>query len=449
MFKKILIANRGEIAVRIIRTCKEMGIKTVAIYSETDKNALHVQLADESVCIGPDKAKDSYLNEKNILSATVLKGAEAIHPGFGFLSENSKFARMCEECNIAFIGPDFSNIELMGNKSNAREVMKKAGIPIVPGSDGVINEYEDALKIAEKMGYPVMIKASSGGGGRGIRIVHKEDDLKNAFNTAKAEAKACFGDSSMYIEKFIKNPKHIEVQILGDKFGNVIYLGERDCSIQRRNQKIIEEAPGATISKELRNKMGEVAVRAAKYINYKNAGTIEFLLDEDNNFYFMEMNTRIQVEHGITEMICDVDLIKEQINIASGKELTIKQSDVEIRGHAIECRINAEDPSKNFMPCPGEIKYLNLPGGLGIRVDTAIYSGYEIPPSYDSMVGKIIAYAPTRFEAIKKMERALSELIIDGIETNINFHLEILNNENFLNGEFSTKFIDKEFGHCF
>lgn len=449
MFKKILIANRGEIAVRIIRTCKEMGIKTVAVYSETDKNALHVQLADESVCIGPDKAKDSYLNEKNILSATVLKGAEAIHPGFGFLSENSKFARMCEECNIAFIGPDFSNIELMGNKSNAREVMQRAGIPIVPGSDGVINEYEDALKIAEKMGYPVMIKASSGGGGRGIRIVHKKEDLKSAFTTAKAEAKACFGDSSMYIEKFIKNPKHIEVQILGDKFGNVIYLGERDCSIQRRNQKIIEEAPGATISKELRNKMGEVAVRAAKYINYKNAGTIEFLLDEDNNFYFMEMNTRIQVEHGITEMICDVDLIKEQINIASGKELTIKQSDVEIRGHAIECRINAEDPSKNFMPCPGEIKYLNLPGGLGIRVDTAIYSGYEIPPSYDSMVGKIIAYAPTRFEAIKKMERALSELIIDGIETNINFHLEILNNENFLNGEFSTKFIDKEFGHCF
>lgn len=449
MFKKILIANRGEIAVRIIRTCKEMGIKTVAVYSETDKNALHVQLADESVCIGPDKAKDSYLNEKNILSATVLKGAEAIHPGFGFLSENSKFARMCEECNIAFIGPDFSNIELMGNKSNAREVMKKAGIPIVPGSDGVINEYDDALKIAEKMGYPVMIKASSGGGGRGIRIVHKKEDLKNAFNTAKAEAKVCFGDSSMYIEKFIKNPKHIEVQILGDKFGNVIYLGERDCSIQRRNQKIIEEAPGATISKELRNKMGEVAVRAAKYINYKNAGTIEFLLDEDNKFYFMEMNTRIQVEHGITEMICDVDLIKEQINIASGKELTIKQSDVEIRGHAIECRINAEDSSKNFMPCPGEVKYLNLPGGLGIRVDTAIYSGYEIPPSYDSMVGKIIAYAPTRFEAIKKMERALSELIIDGIETNINFHLEILNNENFLNGEFSTKFIDKEFGHCF
>lgn len=449
MFKKILIANRGEIAVRIIRTCKEMGIKTVAVYSETDKNALHVQLADESVCIGPDKAKDSYLNEKNILSATVLKGAEAIHPGFGFLSENSKFARMCEECNIAFIGPDFSNIELMGNKSNAREVMKKAGIPIVPGSDGVINEYDDALKIAEKMGYPVMIKASSGGGGRGIRIVHKKEDLKNAFNTAKAEAKACFGDSSMYIEKFIKNPKHIEVQILGDKFGNVIYLGERDCSIQRRNQKIIEEAPGATISKELRNKMGEVAVRAAKYINYKNAGTIEFLLDEDNKFYFMEMNTRIQVEHGITEMICDVDLIKEQINIASGKELTIKQSDVEIRGHAIECRINAEDSSKNFMPCPGEVKYLNLPGGLGIRVDTAIYSGYEIPPSYDSMVAKIIAYAPTRFEAIKKMERALSELIIDGIETNINFHLEILNNENFLNGEFSTKFIDKEFGHCF
>lgn len=449
MFKKILIANRGEIAVRIIRTCKEMGIKTVAVYSETDKNALHVQLADESVCIGPDKAKDSYLNEKNILSATVLKGAEAIHPGFGFLSENSKFARMCEECNIAFIGPDFSNIELMGNKSNAREVMKKAGIPIVPGSDGVINEYDDALKIAEKMGYPVMIKASSGGGGRGIRIVHKKEDLKNAFNTAKAEAKACFGDSSMYIEKFIKNPKHIEVQILGDKFGNVIYLGERDCSIQRRNQKIIEEAPGATISKELRNTMGEVAVRAAKYINYKNAGTIEFLLDEDNNFYFMEMNTRIQVEHGITEMICDVDLIKEQINIASGKELTIKQSDVEIRGHAIECRINAEDSSKNFMPCPGEVKYLNLPGGLGIRVDTAIYTGYEIPPSYDSMVGKIIAYAPTRFEAIKKMERALSELIIDGIETNINFHLEILNNENFLNGEFSTKFIDKEFGHCF
>ncbi|NEU04350.1 MULTISPECIES: acetyl-CoA carboxylase biotin carboxylase subunit [Clostridium] len=447
MFKKILIANRGEIAVRIIRACKELGIKTVAIYSTLDKDALHVQLADEAVCIGPAKAKDSYLNEKNILSATVLTGAEAIHPGFGFLSENSKFAKMCEQCNITFIGPSYENIENMGNKSKAREIMKKANIPIVPGSEGIIKDSQEALKISREIGYPIMVKASAGGGGRGIRIVYDEKDLVSAFETAKTEAEISFGDGSIYMERFIESPRHIEVQILADNYGNTVYLGERDCSIQRRNQKVIEEAPGPIITEDLREKMGEVAVRAAKFINYKNAGTIEFLLDKDNKFYFMEMNTRIQVEHAITEMITGVDLIKEQIKIASGEKLDFSQEDIILKGHSIECRINAEIPSKNFIPCPGEIKYLNLPGGLGIRVDTAIYAGYEIPPTYDSMIAKIISYGKDRDEAIKKMERALDELLIDGVETNVDFLLEILNNKKFKEGNFNTKFISEQLGY--
>lgn len=447
MFKKILIANRGEIAVRIIRACKELGIKTVAIYSTLDKDALHVQLADEAVCIGPAKAKDSYLNEKNILSATVLTGAEAIHPGFGFLSENSKFAKMCEQCNITFIGPSYENIENMGNKSKAREIMKKANIPIVPGSEGIIKDSQEALKISREIGYPIMVKASAGGGGRGIRIVYDEKDLVSAFETAKTEAEISFGDGSIYMERFIESPRHIEVQILADNYGNTVYLGERDCSIQRRNQKVIEEAPGPIITEDLREKMGEVAVRAAKFINYKNAGTIEFLLDKDNKFYFMEMNTRIQVEHAITEMIAGVDLIKEQIKIASGEKLDFSQEDIILKGHSIECRINAEIPSKNFIPCPGEIKYLNLPGGLGIRVDTAIYAGYEIPPTYDSMIAKIISYGKDRDEAIKKMERALDELLIDGVETNVDFLLEILNNKKFKEGNFNTKFISEQLGY--
>lgn len=447
MFKKILIANRGEIAVRIIRACREMGIKTVAVYSEIDVNALHTQLADEAICIGPAKSKDSYLNEENILSATVLTGAEAIHPGFGFLSENSKFAKMCEECNITFIGPSFENIENMGNKAKAREMMINANVPIVPGSDGIVENSQSALEISKKIGYPVMIKASAGGGGRGIRIVRNEEELISSFETAKTEAKTAFGDDSMYIEKFIEEPRHIEIQILADNYGNTIYLGERDCSIQRRNQKVMEEAPGPTISEELRMSMGEVAVKAAKSIGYKNAGTIEFLLDKHGNYYFMEMNTRIQVEHPITEMITGMDLIKEQIKIAYGESLAFTQEDIKLNGHAIECRINAENPSKNFMPCPGEINYLHLPGGLGVRIDSSVYQGYIIPPTYDSMIAKLIVHGRTREEAIGRMERALGEFIIDGVTTNIGFQLEILSNPKFLSGDFDTSFVTSELGY--
>ncbi len=447
MFKKILIANRGEIAVRIIRACREMGIKTVAVYSEIDVDALHTQLADEAICIGPAKSKDSYLNEENILSATVLTGAEAIHPGFGFLSENSKFAKMCEECNITFIGPSFENIENMGNKAKAREIMINANVPIVPGSDGIVENSQSALEISRKIGYPVMIKASAGGGGRGIRIVRDEEELISSFETAKTEAKTAFGDDSMYIEKFIEEPRHIEIQILADNYGNTIYLGERDCSIQRRNQKVMEEAPGPTISEELRMSMGEVAVKAAKSIGYKNAGTIEFLLDKHGNYYFMEMNTRIQVEHPITEMITGMDLIKEQIKIAYGESLAFTQEDIKLNGHAIECRINAENPSKNFMPCPGEINYLHLPGGLGVRIDSSVYQGYIIPPTYDSMIAKLIVHGRTREEAIGRMERALGEFIIDGVTTNIGFQLEILSNPKFLSGDFDTSFVTSELGY--
>jgi len=445
MFKKILIANRGEIAVRIIRACNEMGIQTVAVYSEVDKEALHTQMADEAVCIGPAKSKDSYLNMQNILSATVLTGAEAIHPGYGFLSENSKFAQMCEECNIKYIGPSSQNIDNMGNKLKAREMMIKAGVPVVPGSDGEVACETDALKSAKEIGYPVMIKASAGGGGRGIRVVSKEEDLASAYNTAKAEAETAFGDGTMYMEKFIEEPRHIEFQILADEHGNVVHLNERDCSIQRRNQKVIEEAPGAKMTEELRKQMGAVAIKAAKSINYKNAGTIEFLLDKYGKYYFMEMNTRIQVEHPITEMITGIDLVKAQIRIAAGQVLPYKQEDIKIKGHAIECRINAENPDKNFMPCPGVIKSLHIPGGYGIRVDSAAYQGYKIPPTYDSMIGKLIVYGKDRDEAICKMRRALGEFIIEGVDTNIDFQFKIVNNKDFIKGKFDTGFIGKEF----
>lgn len=445
MIRKVLIANRGEIAVRIIRACRELGIKTVAIYSEIDKDAMHTELADEAICVGTSKSKDSYLNESNILSAAVVTGCNAIHPGFGFLSEKASFANMCEECNIKFIGPNSETINIMGNKSMAREIMKKANVPVIPGSNGLINNIEEAKIEAKKIGYPIMIKASSGGGGKGIRIVPNESELENAYFTAKTEAKNNFSDDSVYMEKFIENPRHIEFQILADSFGNVIHLGERDCSIQRRNQKVLEEAPSIILSDELRKKMGKAAVNAAKAVNYVNAGTIEFLLDKNGDFYFMEMNTRIQVEHPVTEMITSVDIVNEQLNIANGKELSLSQDDVVIEGHAIECRINAENPNKGFAPCPGRINFLNIPGGNGIRVDTAVYNGYSIPPTYDSMIAKLIAHGKTREEAIRKMLRALEEFVIDGVDNNIDFQISILNNELFRLGNYDTSFISKEF----
>ncbi|PRR79555.1 Biotin carboxylase [Clostridium liquoris] len=441
MFKKILIANRGEIAVRIIRACREMGIETVAVYSTVDKECLHVQMADEAVCIGPASPKDSYLNTKNILSATVLSGAEAIHPGFGFLSENSKFAQMCKECNITFIGPEADIIDKMGNKSNARSMMIEAGVPVVPGSKEPILSDEEALKNAKDIGYPVMIKASAGGGGRGIRIVRNEEELLSSLNTAKTEAKAAFGDDTMYMEKYLENPRHVEIQILADNYGNIVYLGERDCSIQRRNQKVLEEAPCPIMTPELRKKMGEAAIKGAKFVGYKNAGTIEFLLDKNNNFYFMEMNTRIQVEHPITEFVTGIDLIKEQIKIASGEKLSFTQEDIEIKGNAIECRINAEDPEKDFRPSPGKIDGLFVPGGLGVRVDSLLYDGYKIPPNYDSMVAKLVVYGKNREEAINKMRRALGEFLIGGIKTNIDYQFNIINNNEFIKGSYDTGFI--------
>jgi acetyl-CoA carboxylase biotin carboxylase subunit len=445
MLKKILIANRGEIAVRIIRACQELGIATVAVYSEIDRDAMHTQIADEAVCIGPAKSQDSYLNMQNIISATVLTGAQAIHPGFGFLSENSKFAKMCEECNIVFIGPDAETIDNMGNKSKAREIMINAGVPVIPGTEGAVKGLEDALLEAEKIGFPVMIKASAGGGGRGIRVVKEKSEFKKAFETAQTEAKVAFGDDTMYIEKFIEDPRHVEFQILGDNFGNILYLGERDCSIQRRNQKVLEESPSPVMTEELRKKMGETAVKAAKAVNYKNAGTIEFLLDKHGDFYFMEMNTRIQVEHPITEMVTGTDLLKEQIKISSGHEIAFKQEDVKISGHAIECRINAENPEKGFRPSPGQIKALNFPGGIGVRIDSAVFQGYIIPPTYDSMIAKLIVYGRDREEALNKMKRALGEFVIEGVDTNIDFQYKILNNRSFIEGKYNTGFINKEF----
>lgn len=445
MIRKVLIANRGEIAVRVIRACKEMGIKTVAIYSEADKEAMHTQLADESICVGTPKSKDSYLNESNIISAAVITKCNAIHPGFGFLSEKAEFAAICEECNIKFIGPNSDVINIMGNKSKAREMMKKAGVPIVPGSEGLIKSFEEARVEAKRIGYPVMIKASAGGGGKGIRIVKEEGELENSFFTAKSEAQINFGDDSVYMEKFIENPRHIEFQILADSFGNVVHLGERDCSVQRRNQKLLEEAPSSILSDELRDKMGRAAVDAAKAVGYTNAGTIEFLVDKHKNFYFMEMNTRIQVEHPVTEMVTSVDIVKEQLRIANGEELSITQEDINVKGHSIECRINAENPSKNFAPSPGKIGFLNLPGGNGIRVDTAVYPGYTIPPVYDSMIAKVIVHGNNREEAINKMIRALDEFVIEGVECNIDFQIDILNNKKFKLGIFDTSFISTEY----
>lgn len=442
MFKKVLIANRGEIAVRIIRACREMGIETVAVYSEADKEALHVMLADEAVCIGPAKSKDSYLNMQNIISATVLTGATAIHPGFGFLSENSSFARMCEDCNITFIGPKADTIDLLGNKSKARETMQRAGVPVIPGSEGEIETVKDAKELAGKIGYPVMIKASAGGGGKGMRAVHKAEELEKAFLAAKAEAKAAFSDDKVYIEKLIINPKHIEFQILADSYGNVVHLGERDCSVQRRNQKMMEESPSPIMTQQLRKKMGNAAVKAAKATGYINAGTIEFLVDNQENYYFMEMNTRIQVEHPVTEMVTGIDMIKAQINISAGEVMPYRQESIEFRGHAIECRINAEDPQKGFMPCPGRVENVLFPGGYGVRVDSALYPGYVVPSCYDSMLAKVIAYGINREEALNRMKRALSELIIDGIQTNVEYQYELLERDEIISGKYNTGLIE-------
>lgn len=445
MLKKVLIANRGEIAVRIIRACREMGIRTVAIYSEVDKDALHVKLADQAICIGPAQSAKSYLNIKSILEAACLTGADSIHPGFGFLSENANFAKICEEMGIKFIGPNYQLIELLGNKSKAKETMKKAGVPVVPGSDGLIYSKEEAVKLAEEIKYPVILKASAGGGGRGIRIAHNKEELEKAYSLVKQEAKVSFNDDSIYMEKFIENPRHVEIQVLADEHGNGIHLGERDCSVQRRNQKIIEETPASIINNETRKKMGEVAVKAVKEIGYTNAGTIEFLVDKNQDFYFMEMNTRVQVEHPVTEMVTGIDIIKEQIKIASGEKLKIKQNDIKVNGHSMEARINAENPDKNFMPCPGTITGLHIPGGNGIRVDTAIYSGYTIPPTYDSMIAKIIVHGKTREESIAKLKSAVAELVVDGITTNADFILKILDNKNFQANKYDTSFIEKEF----
>ena len=440
---KILIANRGEIAVRIIRACKEMNIKTVAVYSEVDKDALHTRLADEAICIGPASPKQSYLNIKNIIEAASITKADSIHPGFGFLSENSQFAKICEESNIKFIGPTSKVIDLLGNKSNSKEMMKKEGVPVIPGSDGSIKDLKQAILICEKIGYPILLKASAGGGGKGIRQVNSFEELETNYNIVKQEAKNAFNDSEIYIEKFIQNPRHVEIQILADEHGNVVHLGERDCTIQRNHQKVIEETPSTIIDDKLRSKMGNAAIKAAKAAGYTSCGTVEFLVDKDKNFYFMEMNTRIQVEHPITEMRTGIDLVKEQIRIAAGEELKFKQKEIEFKGHSMECRINAENPIKNFMPSPGKINEMNLPGGNGIRVDTAIYSGYTIPANYDSMIAKIIVFGTNRNEAISKMKRALEELVIDGVETNRDFLFDIIRNPDFIRGNFDTSFIEK------
>ncbi len=443
MIRKILIANRGEIAVRIIRTCKEMGIETVAVYSKADSGALHVKLADEAVCIGPEKSTDSYLNMKNILSAATALECDAVHPGFGFLSENATFARLVETCGMKFIGPSGDVIDMMGNKSAARALMIKSDVPVVPGSEGSVKDVEEAKEIAAEIGYPVLIKASAGGGGKGMRRAYSETELDNAFQAAKTEAKNAFADDDVYIEKLIIDPKHIEFQIMADSFGNIVHMGERDCSMQRRNQKIAEEAPSAVLTKELREKMGADAVKAAKAANYENAGTIEFVLDNEGNYYFIEMNTRIQVEHPVTEMITGIDLIREQVRIADGQKLSFKQKDITLRGHAIECRINAENTKENFRPCPGLVQALNLPGGFGVRVDTAVYQGYTIPPYYDSMIGKLIVHGSDRNEAIARMSRVLEEFIIQGIDTNVDLLYLIMHHPEFVSGKYNTGFIEK------
>ena len=442
MFSKILIANRGEIAVRIIRACKEMGILTVAVFSEVDREALHVSLADESYCIGPAAAGESYLNMPAILSAAVCSGAQAIHPGYGLLSENARFAQLCEECGITFIGPDAQTIAKAGDKDAARRTMQQAGVPVIPGCDAVDNAQE-ALRQARKIGFPLLIKARAGGGGRGIRLVQREEELENAFYSASGEAQAAFGDGGVYMEKYLYPAKHIEMQVLCDHYGNVVCLGERECSIQRKNQKLIEESPSSAIDAKTRNRMVKAAVRAAKAVDYRNAGTIEFLMDRDGSFYFMEMNTRIQVEHPVTEWVTGIDLIKEQIRIADGEKLKWKQEDIQITGHAIECRINAEIPEKNFMPSPGVVKHLHLPAGNGVRVDTALYTGYRIPSEYDSMIAKVIVHAPDRKAALQKMRSALDEMLIMGVETNLDFQYRILKNPEFCEGKADTGFIER------
>ncbi|MBN9653639.1 acetyl-CoA carboxylase biotin carboxylase subunit [Halobacillus litoralis] len=444
MIKKVLIANRGEIAVRVIRACKEMGIETVAVYSEADKEALHVQMADEAYCVGPTLSKDSYLNYTNIMSLATLTETDAIHPGYGFLSENAEFAEMCEECNITFIGPSSYAIQKMGTKDVARETMREAGVPVVPGSSGIIKDEEEGLKVAEEIGYPVIIKATAGGGGKGIRVARNEEDLKKGIRMTQQEAETAFGNPGVYIEKFIEDFRHVEIQVLADNHGNAVHLGERDCTIQRRLQKLIEETPSPAITEEMRAKMGDAAVKAALAVNYSGAGTVEFIYDkEDDSFYFMEMNTRIQVEHPVTEMVTGVDLIKEMLLIADNNELSFKQEEIEFEGWSIECRINAENPHKNFMPSAGKIDMYLPPGGLGVRVDSAAYPGYMIPPYYDSMVAKLITYGRDRDEAIRRMKRALDEFVIEGVHTTIPFHQRMMEHEVFVGGDFNTKFLEK------
>lgn len=442
-FRKILIANRGEIAVRIIRACRELGIASVAVYSEADRDALHVRMADEAYCIGPTISKESYLNLANIMSVATLTECDAIHPGYGFLAENADFAEICDSCNIAFIGPSPEAISRMGDKSVAKQTMKEANVPVIPGSDGLIEDLDEAIMVARDIGYPVIIKATAGGGGKGIRLAENEEALIQQITTAQQEAQKAFGNAGVYLEKYLTGMKHVEIQIIADRHGNVVHLGERDCSVQRRRQKLIEEAPCAVLTPEIRERMGQAAVRAAQAVNYAGAGTLEFLLGPDGNFYFMEMNTRIQVEHPVTEMITSVDLIKEMISVAEGNPLSFRQEDVQFNGWSIECRINAEDASRNFMPSPGKIGFYLPPGGLGVRVDSAAYPGYTISPHYDSMIAKLIVWAPTRQEAIERMRRALSEFEIEGIHTTIPFHLKLLEHPKFVEGDFDIKFLEE------
>ncbi|MGE7270546.1 acetyl-CoA carboxylase biotin carboxylase subunit [Brevibacillus panacihumi] len=442
MFTKVLIANRGEIAVRIIRACRELGLATVAVYSETDREALHVQLADEAYCIGPTASKDSYLNMSRIISIALLTKADAIHPGYGFLAENASFAQLCRDCSIAFIGPEAESIQKMGDKSVAKSTMRAANVPLVPGTEGLIEDIEEALQVAKSIGYPVIVKATAGGGGRGMRVAFDEHELSKSIRQAQKEAETAFGNAGVYLEKYVEEPRHVEIQVMGDKHGNVVYLGERDCSIQRRHQKLVEEAPSPALDQSLREAMGQAAVAAAKAVNYHGAGTVEFLLDKHGQFYFMEMNTRIQVEHPVTEMITGFDLIKEQILVAAGKPLSFRQEDVKINGWAIECRINAENPAKNFMPSPGKVANYLPPGGYGVRVDSAVYPGYEITPFYDSMVAKLIVWGKDREEAIARMKRALEEFIIDGVHTTIPFHSKLLEHPDFVSGNFATNFLE-------
>lgn len=442
-FQKILIANRGEIAVRIIRACREMGISTVAVYSEADRDSLHVRLADEAYCVGPTLSKDSYLNLTNLMSVATLTECDAVHPGYGFLAENADFAEICESCNITFIGPSPDAINRMGDKSEAKRTMLQAGVPVIPGSDGIVDDLDEAVKIAREIGYPIIIKATAGGGGKGIRLAEDEESLVKQMTNAQQEAEKAFGNGGVYLEKFLTGMKHVEVQIIADRHGNAVHLGERDCSVQRRRQKLVEEAPCPVLSPELRDEMGAAAVRAAKAVNYSGAGTLEFLLGQDGKFYFMEMNTRIQVEHPVTEMVTGVDLIQEMIRVAEGNPLSFTQEEVEINGWSIECRINAEDPQRNFMPSPGKINFYLAPGGPGVRVDSGAYPGYTISPYYDSMIAKLIVWAPTREEAIAKMKRALEEFAIDGIHTTIPFHLRLLNHETFVRGDFDIKFLEE------